>query len=214
VAWSTPVDYYCERTDPSFWAEPVNALTNAAFLVAACAAFIEWRRRGTLDVPVLLLIAVTASIGIGSFLFHTIATRGAVLFDTIPIAGFVYGYLLLALRRFLGLRVLPAIGIVLAFVLVTQAASIAVPEQTLNGSVDYLPSLVGLAVVGFLLRATPHGRLIMGAAGVFALSLAFRTIDMRVCPAFPLGTHFLWHVLNAGVLYLMLRAAILGRARA
>jgi len=33
--WSAPIDLYCERTDASFWAEPANALTNAAFLIAA-----------------------------------------------------------------------------------------------------------------------------------------------------------------------------------
>jgi hypothetical protein len=38
VNWSTPIDLYCERTDASFWAEPANALTNAAFLIAAAAA--------------------------------------------------------------------------------------------------------------------------------------------------------------------------------
>jgi hypothetical protein len=35
------VDIYCERIDPGFWAEPVNALTNLAFLLAA--AFV-WPR--------------------------------------------------------------------------------------------------------------------------------------------------------------------------
>ena len=29
------VDLYCERTSPVFWAEPVNALTNLAFFLAA-----------------------------------------------------------------------------------------------------------------------------------------------------------------------------------
>ena len=29
------VDVYCERTDFSFWSEPINALTNIAFLIAA-----------------------------------------------------------------------------------------------------------------------------------------------------------------------------------
>ena len=28
-------DGYCERVDLTYWAEPVNAITNAAFLIAA-----------------------------------------------------------------------------------------------------------------------------------------------------------------------------------
>ena len=27
------IDAYCERTDASYWSEPVNAVTNAAFLI-------------------------------------------------------------------------------------------------------------------------------------------------------------------------------------
>ena len=35
--WSAPIDAYCERLGPQFWAEPVNAATNGAFLIAALA---------------------------------------------------------------------------------------------------------------------------------------------------------------------------------
>src|SRR5215469_8671870 len=99
--WSTPIDLYCERTDASFWAEPANTLTNAAFLIAAAAAFWLWHRAGSRDWPALALIIVVVAVGIGSFAFHTLATRGAVLADIIPIAIFIYGYLWLALHRFL-----------------------------------------------------------------------------------------------------------------
>src|SRR6516164_3088695 len=101
--WSTPVSQYCERTDASFWAEPLNAATNAAFLIAAAAAFLMWRRVGGRDRPALALIIVAVAVGLGSFIFHTVATRGAALADVIPIAIFIYGYLLLALRRLLRL---------------------------------------------------------------------------------------------------------------
>jgi hypothetical protein len=33
--WLSPVDAYCERTGPEYWSEPVNAVTNLAFLIAA-----------------------------------------------------------------------------------------------------------------------------------------------------------------------------------
>ena len=33
--WFRAVNGYCERTDASYWSEPLNALTNAAFLIAA-----------------------------------------------------------------------------------------------------------------------------------------------------------------------------------
>jgi hypothetical protein len=40
------------------------------------------------------------------------------------------------------------------------------------------------------------------------VSLALRSVDLAACDAFPLGTHFVWHVLNAAVLYVLLRTAI------
>ena len=39
--WSDPIDLYCERLGPSFWAERVNALTNIAFILALI--LVGWR---------------------------------------------------------------------------------------------------------------------------------------------------------------------------
>lgn len=208
--WSQPVDLYCERLDPSFWAEPLNALTNLSFLIAAVVAFIQWRRAGGKDWPVLALIGVTAAIGIGSFIFHTVATRGAALFDTVPIAVFIYGYLLLALRRFLRLSGLIAAAALAGFVVLSVLEARVVPPGTLNGSHAYLPALAALVVVGWLSNDRRSGRLLLTAAAVLALSIVFRSIDQAVCPTLPVGTHFLWHTLNGLVLYLALRAAMPG----
>lgn len=205
--WSTPVDLYCERTDPSFWAEPINALSNVAFLIAAALALREWRRRRG-DVGVLSLILITALIGIGSFTFHTVATRGAALADTIPIAIFIYGYLLWALRRLFGLAWPWALLLVLAFAASAQAFAGMLPRSLLNGSHAYLPALAALVAVGWLKQREPAGRTMLAAAGVLAVSLTLRTIDLQVCDALPLGTHFVWHALNGLVLYLLLRAAL------
>ena len=29
------------------------------------------------------------------------------------------------------------------------------------------------------------------------ISIGFRSIDLQVCPSMPIGTHFLWHLINA-----------------
>jgi Ceramidase len=210
MEWSTPIDLYCERTDASLWAEPANALTNAAFLLAAAAAFLSWRRKSGSDWPALALIVVVVVVvvGLGSFTFHTVATRGAMLADVIPIALFIYGYLLLALCRFLHVSAGAAVAIVLAYAAGTQALVSLIPARLLNGSAGYLPALIALIVVAL---ATPERKTRRGlalAALVFSISLAMRTIDSSVCATFPLGTHFAWHVLNAVVLYLLLRTAI------
>jgi ceramidase len=208
MAWSEPLDLYCERTDPSFWAEPVNALSNAAFLIAAVAAYLAWRRSAARDPFALVLVGITFAIGLGSFAFHTLATRGAVLLDVIPIALFVYGYCLFALRRFLRLGAGPASAVLIAFAAVSQGASYALPARFLNGSGEYLPPLAAMVAIGWLTGATTAGRIILAASAVFACSLVLRTIDQQVCAAFPLGTHFAWHLLNAVTLYLLLRTAV------
>lgn len=212
ASWSDPVDIYCERTDPSFWSEPVNAVSNAAFLVAAVLAFVRWQRHQSHDFPILALIVLTGVIGVGSFIFHTVATRGAELLDVIPIAVFVYAYLFLAMRRLLAVSWEIALAIVVVFVVVSRGVTWAAPEDFLNGSTEYLFPLAALIAVGWLGRAP--GRPILLAAGVFTVSLIFRSIDQMVCPAFPLGTHFIWHMLNATVLYILLWAALPGPADA
>ena len=209
--WSEAVDLYCERTDASFWSEPVNALSNAAFLVAAALALDLWRRGDRKDWPALALIVIVAAVGVGSFVFHTVATRAAILADVVPIGVFIYGYLLLALRRFLHLRVIVAAPIVVAYAAGAQALSALAPARLLNGSIGYLPALAALIAVAVAAREQGTRRSLGLAAVVFAISLAFRTADIALCPQFPLGIHFVWHVLNAVVLYVLLRTAIAAR---
>jgi hypothetical protein len=218
--WRDPVIDYCERQSAAFWAEPVNALTNAGFLVAAGAAYLLWRRRGGDDLPALALIVVTAAVGLGSFVFHTVATKGAMLLDVIPIALFIYGFFLLSLRRFFGLGRIVAVAITLAFAAFSFGVDATI--HALNGSAAYLPALAALIVFWAMLcfdgdaesRQYAPARGFAAAAGVFFLSLCLRTIDREVCPLLPLGTHFLWHLLNALTLYLLLRTAIVAGPRA
>ena len=206
--WSTPIDQYCERLDPSFWAEPVNALTNVAFIAAAVMALMDWRRGGSSDRAVLALFLVVFAIGLGSFAFHTLATRGARLLDVIPIGVFIYGYFLLALRRMLGVPWVYSVVLLVAFIALSNALAIAVPREVLNGSSGYFPALGALLIIGWLLRDNTQGRAMLTAAAIFVASLTLRIVDLAICNALPLGTHFLWHVLNAVLLYVLLRGAL------
>jgi hypothetical protein len=205
--WSEPVDLYCERVGAGFWAEPVNALTNAAFLLAAGIAFVRWWRAGGGDWPAFALILVLAAIGLGSFAFHTLATRGAVYLDVIPIVVFIYGYLLLTLRRFLALPWWGTIAALAVFFAISRALPHVAGPGALNGSLDYLPALVAMLILVWFVPGNVR-RAIWLAAILFVVSLAFRTIDQTVCAAFPPGTHFIWHLLNAAVLLILLDAAI------
>ncbi|MEO0918270.1 MAG: ceramidase domain-containing protein, partial [Pseudomonadota bacterium] len=94
--WTRSIDAYCERTDPGYWAEPINAVTNVAFILAA---LIMWRRCAGLPSG-RVLSAILFAIGIGSYLFHTHATPWAALLDTTPIVAFSLTYIFLANRDF------------------------------------------------------------------------------------------------------------------
>jgi hypothetical protein len=231
VRWLEQVFSYCERgVDPSFWAEPVNAVTNGAFLVAAAVAAVRLRRmersavvtRSGERMALWLLVGVVAAIGIGSFLFHTFATRWALVADVAPITVFMLGYLAFALRAFLGLGWL-ATGVTLPVFLYSGSLASSVTcsgEPCLNGSLGYLPALVSLFIIGLVAewRGLREGRLLLIAGGIFFVSAIFRTIDREVCEATHVlgherGTHALWHVLNATTLYLLLKAAVERRSQ-
>ena len=99
------VFHYCERgTNEALLAEPANALSNVAFLLAALAGFaivlrLPPERR---DADLLLLPALVFFIGLGSFAFHLYANRAAELADIVPISVFMLVYFGFALNRFVG----------------------------------------------------------------------------------------------------------------
>ena len=196
------VDNYCERIDASFWSEPINAITNLAFIIAAILAYLVWRNSTSKTASGLFLVLLIGIIGIGSFLFHTFATRWAGAADVIPILVFILACLYLAIRHYLAL---PIWGAALATAAFIPASAVIVPLLTplAGSSAGYLPALFAILIIGFLMRgrdvAVSVSLLVTGI--VFFLSIAFRMADEPLCGTFPLGTHFMWHVLNSVVLY-------------
>ncbi|PVB63032.1 ceramidase domain-containing protein [Labrenzia sp. 011] len=213
MALSDQVDNYCERIGPEFWSEPLNALTNAAFLVAALAAWMIWRGKTPDDLPALALIGIVFATGLGSFLFHTFATRWASLTDVIPIALFIHIYLLFALRRFLVLPWWGAIALVAVFVALSPLV-IAGAAPVVGSTAGYLPALLAIFAVGGLFRMRDRrlGGQILLTGVIFTASLGCRMLDGPVCAQMAIGTHFLWHILNSIVLFALLRVLILQRA--
>lgn len=149
-------------------------------------------------------------IGIGSFLFHTVATRWAAWADVIPILVFILLYLWLILRRYFRWPWWAALPALAVFFLFTLFGEVIVPAM-LRGGAMYVPAMLAIIATGIALlpRQPPAGRAMLAAAGVFAVSFTARTLDMPVCSSFPPGTHFLWHLLNGLLLYLLMRIAIL-----
>jgi len=209
----SPIDLYCERLGPGFWAEPVNALTNLFFILAA---FLVRRRAGRLHVVspgVRLLVGLLYAIGVGSFLFHTFAVGWAQLADVIPIMLFLFVYVWLYCREVAELNAVAAIAVLLLIAIIGGAAGRF--PQVLNGSVMYAPALLALLGTG-LFHAVSRRKeryVLLGAAGLFLVSLTFRVVDNLICPCISLGTHFLWHICNSAVLYMGLRGFLANHNR-
>lgn len=210
--WSERVDIYCERLDPSFWSEPLNAISNAAFIIAAMICLMKARQIGRTDALTMLLVVILFAIGVGSFLFHTLANRWAGLADTLPIVLFILVYLYAATARYLRapwfMAALSPIGFIGFAILFARMWSNYLPS--LNGSQGYFPVLIVLIFYGVILakRGHPAATGLIAAAALFSLSLTFRSLDQATCGVLPIGTHFLWHIFNGILLGVVLMAFV------
>ncbi|NNF89767.1 MAG: hypothetical protein HKM96_00180, partial [Boseongicola sp.] len=186
--WTRAIDAYCERTDASYWSEPVNAVTNAAFLIAA---IIMWRRTFGAG---RILAAILFIIGIGSWLFHTHATAWAATADTVPILIFVLVYIFLANRDFWRWPVWIAGLGALAYVPFSAAL------MPVFGSLPFfekssfywpLPVLIFLYALLLSRRIPVLARNLAIGAAILCVSLTARSLDDTLCTAFPVGSHWL-----------------------
>ncbi|WP_148715935.1 ceramidase domain-containing protein [Chitinolyticbacter meiyuanensis] len=207
------LDHYCERAAAGLLGEPLNTLTNLAFIAGAIYVWRCWSRSGLTArqaSDILLLIVLMAAIGFGSAAWHATAWPWAIWLDVVPILLFINVALLALLRRGLGWTWPAVVGGWLGYQALNQWVAQTVPAHVLNGSVFYLPTW---ATLGLLALATRRrfGTTLSVAWAWFSVSLLARTGDAMACVVLPTGTHFLWHLLNAAVLVLialgLLRAA-------
>lgn len=206
---------YCERMgDPGLFSEPLNAITNLAFILCAWCAV-----RLTRDMPVKafskvgdiwILIGAMFAIGLGSGLWHTYARGWTVIADVIPIYIFINVYIFSLFVRIVGLRRYQAALIWLAFQFVSFGIETYASPTLLNGSIMYIPSysMLVLATLWLAIQHKPAWRDIGTVTAIFTLSISFRSVDLAVCDSFPYGTHFLWHLLNSIVLYRLVKIVL------
>jgi hypothetical protein len=132
--------------------------------------------------------------------------------DVLPIQAFILIYLYLSTVRFFGLPWWGGAIAVAAFspYTILLARGIGALVGDLNGSIGYVPVPILIAGYAWLLRtrAPETARGMAVGAGLLAVSLVFRSIDGAICTGFPLGSHFIWHLVNAGMLGWMIAVVI------
>lgn len=201
------VDLYCERTADGLLAEPFNLFSNIAFFVA----FFAVRRLQAPACGVLFTVLqyLVLAIAIGSTLFHSFARFWALFLDVGPISLFMVVYVYTWLRCVW--RASPRLQTILIvlFVLITACLRV-VKVEFLNNSEFYFSPLfvIALLYINRLYRYPAEAKTYAAALAFLSASLFFRILDVHICPHFPIGTHFLWHICNGGCIYYALKGLV------
>ena len=200
-----PKTTYCERTSSSTLAEPVNLITNLAFLISAILVHKMLVRKNIKKsiynyFPWLILL-----ISLGSASYHSYRSSATLLFDALPVYIFLGFSLFLLLRKLVKSTVLTA-GIIGLFILIQVFLTVNF-SSFLNGSIRHIASAILLLILiiwtykKFGKTAFQLGLIFL----VYIVGIFFRTIDFQICPVFSTGTHFLWHLFVAWGAYLIVR---------
>lgn len=208
--WFEPVDIYCERLSPDFWAEPLNAISNIFFIIAAFMAFRLWQRSAARSWDLLTMSGLMAVVGIGSFLFHTVATRWASLADVIPIAIFIHFGLGVFLFRVMKLDLMWAMLGAFLYLVFGMGLQKVVPPEFFNRSGQYASAVLLLLLISIAayIKHVPSAKYFLGAFILFIVSLYFRSMDNAWCAMIPYGVHYMWHFLNSVVMYFVFKGVI------
>ncbi len=202
-------DIYCERTGPEFWSEPVNALTNITFILSSLFLSYYLLKKNSVrgDLINWIFIILIFLIGLGSWSFHTLANSISLLSDVIPIGIFILLYTWYTFQRLLFINwYFPYLAV--SGILIVSALLSFIP---LYGSQSYLGALVFLFLVGIYCKVFSKSKFsnsLLTASFILLLSIVIRTIDMHVCSYFYIGSHFIWHILNSILLFIVTKVMI------
>ncbi len=220
VAWHGPhMDTYCERRGPGLWDEPVNALTNLCIIASGFFILHLYLRdivaKYHRHYPMFLgLIGLVIALGTGSLIWHTYANAWALWADLVPIVALIFAYQWAILRLVFRWSRREVWAYLVIFTLVNVGLTSAFGEEALNGSIIYLPAVSALVWFGWRMKHERKrgARYMSYGVAIFVLAILLRTLDMKICPYFPIGTHFFWHVGNSFLVYLLAKALIHGYA--
>ena len=203
--WTAKIDAYCERVDPSFWGEPLNAISNLGFVLVGIFWCYKGVRAGSLWTESVSVIAIL--VGIGSFLFHTYANVWSMWADILPIMVFMTLMFYFILSKVFGLSWFLSLSGTLGFVALGFLARFLLPKGFLNGAGMYMHGVATLLICSFILwrRKAIGAKELSISSLLFLVSLTFRTLDPVICESLPIGSHFLWHGVNAVLIYVLIR---------
>lgn len=186
---------YCEtalNTLGTFPAEPVNTITSFAPVIFGIFALWFLARNKHTDKVAYTLAVLTVLTGLGSVAWHAMRTELTLFIDWFPGAIYfltvVFFWTYYAAGRNLSLILLLSFS-VLAFL---------VPFPVIQEYRLIIIAVMVLIAAG-LVAATWYRRQdaikpALWMVGAAFVAVTLRTLDLSVCDAIPIGTHFFWHI--------------------
>jgi hypothetical protein len=201
---NTSIDIYCERVSSDFFAEPINFLSNIAFIIAF---YILLRRLKDLSFSdnshkryTTILTYLILLIGLGSFLFHAFGKLWSAIADTLPIMMFILIYLYIAVRFYLKQNNFVAAAALIIFLSLNVFLGYAGIEE-ISSYLTALFAMLIISALSLMRKEIAISRGLFNASLIFMISITFRQLDAFTCYYIPFGTHLIWHILNAILLY-------------
>jgi hypothetical protein len=196
--------YYCERTTDGILSEPLNSLTNLAFIIISFLIFKKFREEKFSIIFSVLIF----SIGVSSLLFHSVPNRITGTMDMFFILIFILMYLF-SINNFIfkHSKITSLLFSLFAPILYYYLGNILKQNVPFLGdSSFYIIILLHLYIIYFytFFKAIQSRLYLMIANLIFTLSILFRALDIYACEFNLYGTHFVWHVLNSFVLFMLI----------
>ena len=188
---------YCERTNLEAFGEPLNAISNIAFIL--CGIILIFRKGMILNpLPYSVIF-----IGISSFLFHYLPNKIFSTLDIFSILLFVIMYNVMLTRNILNYSVNYTILSSVTLLIISFFTGVFLFKTIIGTSGFYIGLLLYMIYIFYYVKNFQNVKYFLCAIAIFFVSIIFRSIDPYLCNSIFFGTHFIWHILNSVVIYLL-----------
>ena len=204
-----PIPVNCERSNLGFFAEPLNAISNIAFIFAGFGVYQLLAKNRVQKIEYKAILILIFFVGFGSFLWHATRNFYALILDAVPVALSFAIITYIFLYKLIGNKL---IALLIALLLIPTRFFISsfAPTDSVSSLIrNLINATVFLVIIVWAFRK--YGRIAFEGTIVliiYLIAITMRGIDLQVCPTFNLGTHFLWHILNALAVYLAVKFLI------
>ena len=199
----------CELQSNQLRSQPLNLITNFAFLITSYLIFRLIKNEKVKDKGIHLLFLTSILIGFGSIAHHTVPTNFTLLLDGIPIYIFLYfGFCqildILTEKKELAF-LLPSLYIFLN-IFISLFIHLPIDSNALTPIINLFLFIPIIFI--FYKRFGNKTNLFSLSLGFYALATIFFVLDEIICNQLPFGTHFLWHIFNAAAIYYFVKFII------